>query len=67
VTTWRSFLKADPTDWLLEDENPSVKYLTLREILEKPESAPEVEKTRRNIMETGVVSKILAKQAPGGY
>ncbi len=67
MTTWRSFLKADPTDWLLEDENPSVKYLTLREILEKPESASEVKSARRNIMETGVIPKILVKQTSGGY
>lgn len=67
MTHWRSFLKADPTDWLLEEENPSVQYLTLREILEKQETAPEVLSARRNIMETGVVPKILAKQLPGGY
>ncbi len=67
MTHWRSFLKADPTGWLLEDENPSIKYLTLREILEKSESASEVKSARRNIMENGVIPKILAKQAPGGY
>jgi hypothetical protein len=67
VIHWKSFLKADPTAWLLEDENPSVKYLTLREILEKPESASEIKSARKNIMETGVIPRILAKQEPGGY
>jgi hypothetical protein len=67
VTYWQSLLKADSLDWLLEEENPSVKYLTLTEILEKSEKAPEVESARRNIMKTGVVPKILAKQSSGGY
>ena len=26
---WRSVLKADPTEWLLENDNPSVRYFTL--------------------------------------
>ena len=67
MTHWRSFLKADPTDWLLEDDNPSVKYLALREILEKPETAHEVISARKDIMKTGVVPKILERQSPGGY
>jgi len=67
VTGWQSFLNADPTDWLLEEDNPSVKYLTLREILEKSEASPELKAARRNIMETGIVPRILEKQLPGGY
>jgi hypothetical protein len=67
MTGWKSVLKADPTDWLLEEDNPSVKYLTLREILEKSETAPEVKAARRDIMKTGIVPRIMAKQFPGGY
>ncbi len=67
MTHWKSFLKAEPTDWLLEGDNPSVKYLTLREILEESETAPEVNAARRDIMETGIIPKILAKQSPEGY
>ena len=33
----KSILKDDPTGWLLEENNPSVKYYTLQDILEKPE------------------------------
>jgi hypothetical protein len=25
---WKSVLKTDPTEWLLEKENPSVRYFT---------------------------------------
>ena len=33
---WRQSLRADPSDWLLQEENPSVRYLTLTEILDAP-------------------------------
>lgn len=64
---WKSYLKADPTKWLLEEDNPSVRYFTLRDILDKPQDDIEVVDARRKIMETGVVPKILAKQEPDGY
>jgi hypothetical protein len=64
---WKSILKADPTDWLLEYDNPSVRYLTLTDILDKPQNDAEVIKAKNNIMLDGVVSKILSKQQPEGY
>jgi hypothetical protein len=60
-------LKADPTEWLLGEDNPSVRYFTLIDVLGKGENDPDVEKSRKAIMQTGVVPKILAKQKSGGY
>lgn len=48
-------LKADPTDWLLEENNPSVRYYTLRDILEKPENNPELREARQEIMKNGLL------------
>ncbi|UCE43244.1 MAG: nitrogen fixation protein NifH [Candidatus Aminicenantes bacterium] len=67
MNTWKSRLQADATPWLLEDNNPSVQYLTLTEIEGVPVSQPNVQASRNNIMKTGVIPKILAKQSPGGY
>jgi hypothetical protein len=67
MSNWKSLLNADPTDWLLEEDNPSVRYLTLVDILERPASDPDVVKARRDIMVRGVVPQILAKQEEGGY
>jgi len=64
---WRDFLVSDPTDWLLEEDNPSVRFFTLIDILEKPYEDPEVMRARKNIMQTGIVPRILAKQKEGGY
>ena len=60
-------LKADPTDWLLEAENPSVRYFTLIEILEKSDNYPAVKESKAAIMESGTAPRILAKQKEDGY
>jgi hypothetical protein len=67
MSDWKSVLKADPTDWLLEKDNPSVRYFTLSQILDKPQNSPEVQKAKKEIMTAGVVPQILAKQQAGGY
>jgi hypothetical protein len=52
--------------WLLEEDNPSVRYFALRDLLGKPEGSSEVRKARREIMIRGSVPKILEKQNPDG-
>jgi hypothetical protein len=56
-----------PMDWLLEPQNPSVRYFTLRWLLEKKESDSEVAEARKGIMTIGPVPKILSYQKPEGY
>jgi hypothetical protein len=58
--------KPAPLPWLLEEDNPSVRYFTLRDLLGKSEGSPEVRKSRKAIMAEGVVPKILARQNPDG-
>ena len=54
-------------NWLLEDENPSVRYLTLTDLLAVPKSDPMVINSYKSIHVSGSVPKILEKQNPGGY
>ena len=42
MSKWKSALRADPTDWLLEPNNPSVRYWTLVDILDRPADDREV-------------------------
>jgi hypothetical protein len=67
MSDWKSALKEDPTGWLLEKDNPSVRYFTLTDILERPENDHEVKEAKQEIMKTGVAPKILTKQQNGGY
>jgi hypothetical protein len=64
---WKTILKGDSIDWLLEASNPSVRYFTLSEILDKPENDSEVKIAKKEIMKSGVVPKILIKQNNRGY
>jgi hypothetical protein len=64
---WKSKLRADPIDWLLGEDNPSVRYYTLKELLNKPANDPDVKRARSEIMKVGAVPEILAKKKKGGY
>jgi hypothetical protein len=53
--------------WLLEDCQPSVRYLALRELLDRPPEDPEVNEAAKGITEVGWARDILVRQSPGGY
>jgi hypothetical protein len=67
MNDWKSLLNADSTEWLLEKNNPSVRYYTLRGILGKSEQDDEVKTAKQEIMKTGLVSTLLSKQHKDGY
>ncbi len=54
-------------DWLLEKDDPSVRYFTLRHLLDRAEEDAEVRAARRAIMDSTPVKKILSKQKTEGY
>lgn len=60
-------MNGDPVGWLLEAENPSVRYFTLTELLDRPENDSEVAEAKAGIMGSAPIAKILSKQEPGGY
>ena len=67
MNDWRNLLNADPTDWLLEENNPSVRYLTLKDILDLPDSATEMVRAKQQIMQSGLVPEILRRQREPEY
>jgi hypothetical protein len=54
-------------EWLLEDDNPSVKYWTLRNLLDYGEADFLVSSARRHIMQTGPVPNILSRLNEAGH
>jgi len=67
MTSWKSFLINDVINWLLEKENPSVRYYTLTDLLERKSEDSEVKEVKQQIMKTSIIPKILSKQNPKGY
>lgn len=53
--------------WLLEEDQPAVRYFALTDLLNRRESDPEVKRTRAAIPKRGWARKILSMQKPGGY
>jgi hypothetical protein len=66
MKNWESKLTADPTEWLLEPENPSVRYWTLTKLLDRAKGDAEVIEMHRAIMERGPAAEILSHYAGDG-
>ena len=49
MQNWHNFLNGDPLAWLLDSENPSVRYWTLVDILGGSAADPEVREARAAI------------------
>ena len=64
---WQEHLNGDPLPWLLEPENPSVRYWTLMDLLDRADGDPEVQETRGAIAEQPLVKELFALQHPEGY
>ena len=60
-------LKGDPIPWLLEEENPSVRYFTLTHLLDRSEDDPQVAKAQAATPDSKDVQTIFARQDPAGW
>lgn len=63
----RSDLLGDSLPWLLETDNPSVRYWTLIDVLGRATDDPEVTETRRSIPRQPLVKELLSSQHPEGH
>lgn len=61
----KAFVK--PIEWLLSESNPSVQYWTLKDLLDKPENSPHVQKSRELIAHQEVVRDIFSFQNDQGF
>ncbi len=67
MSDWRLALKGDPIDWLLEPDNPSVRYLALTELAGRSPRSAAARQARADIMKVGPVPIILFKQEKDGH
>jgi len=54
-------------DWLLQNDQPSIRLLTLTQLLDRPEGDPEVQDVRRELTTRGWAAEILARQNATGW
>ncbi|MBN2238904.1 MAG: nitrogen fixation protein NifH [Dehalococcoidales bacterium] len=62
---WKEKLKADPVDWLLEENDPGVRYLALQDIVEAGET--ERADARIKAYRDGPIGTILENMEPEGW
>jgi hypothetical protein len=67
MNTEKPTLNGDPLPWLLDPENPSVRYWTLVDLLDRPASDPEVQGARAAIAHQSLVKELFALQRPEGH
>jgi hypothetical protein len=63
----KSAMSKAAVDWLLEEDQPSIRYLALTRLLGRPENDSEVQSAKEMMAKTGWASDILGKQLPGGW
>jgi hypothetical protein len=54
-------------DWLLEKEQPALRYLALTRLLDRPADDPQVSDAKRMLSERGWAADILRAQQAGGW
>ena len=64
---WSGKLSSDSVGWVLEPDNPSMRYWALQDLLGKKSTDPDVEKALDGVMQTPEVQSILAELKPGGW
>ena len=53
-------------EWLLQENQPPIRYLALTELLDKPQNDPDVRSTAARLGEVGWAAEILSKQDADG-
>jgi len=65
--SWQSQFNGEILPWLLEENEPGVRYLTMRDLLEIPEMDREFIAARKKAHQEGLIATILNEMHPVGY
>lgn len=65
--SWKNQLRSDSLPWLLESENPGVRYLALRDLLELPDEDRELRLARKSAHREGPIAVIVSNMEKEGY
>ena len=63
---WQDQLRGDSVSWLLEPDDPGVRYLALRDLLDRPADDPELVAARQEAHERGPIADRPDRDGAGG-
>ena len=64
---WLEQVQGDPLPWLLEAEQPTVRYLALRDLCDAPAGDPELTTAREQAHAAGPIADILVEMDGAGF
>ena len=65
--SWKNQLRKDSLPWLLESEEPGVRYLALRDLLDIPPDDNKLRSARRAAHQEGPIAAVLSGMNEEGY
>lgn len=65
--SWQTHLKGDSLTWLLESDNPGIRYLALRDLLDLSPDSPALTAAREQAHTHSPIATVLAEMNPQGY
>ncbi|MGD9713267.1 MAG: nitrogen fixation protein NifH, partial [Thermomicrobiales bacterium] len=67
TVNWTASFRKNPLPWLLEEQDPAVRHLALRQLCDLPAEHPEVLRASRESMSSDPIAAMLAAQSAEGY
>ena len=65
--SWQTQLRGDSVSWLLESENPGVRYLAMRDLLELPADDAKMKSARKKAHKEGPIAEVLSHMEKEGF
>ena len=65
--SWKNQLRKDSLPWLLESEDPGIRYLALRELLDFPPDDRKLKSARKSAHKEGPIAEVLSRMNQEGY
>jgi hypothetical protein len=65
--SWQTQLRGDSVSWLLESENPGVRYLALRDLVGLSNEDAELRSARKRAHKEGPIAEVVSHMDKAGY
>ena len=65
--SWKNQLRGDSPAWLLKSENPGVRYLAMRDLLDLSPDDKKLKSARKSAHKEGPIAEVLSHMEKEGY
>lgn len=65
--SWKNHLRKDSLPWLLESDEPGVRYLALRDLIDLPPDEKKLKSARKAAHKEGPIAAVLSRMNEEGY